>query len=291
MAEGVIVKGIGGFYYVNTDSGIYECRARGIFRKENITPTVGDKVVISILDERNKKGSLDKILERRNSLSRPKVSNVDQAVVVFSIKNPDINYDILDRFLILAETEGINPVVCINKTDIDEEGRHKAVCRLYEDAGYEVYAVSSLTGEGIKELKPALEGKISVFAGPSGVGKSSIINALNSDFSLKIGDLSEKIMRGRHTTRHTELMEVLKGCYIVDSPGFTSLDIGDIKKEELWQYFREFLPWGNKCRYTGCSHINEPDCAIKDQIGKTISKERYERYINIYNELAEERKK
>ena len=291
MIEGVITKGIGGFYYVNTKTGVYECRARGIFRKEKITPTVGDRVLISIIDEANKKGSLDKILERRNFLIRPRVSNVDQAVIVFASKNPEINLDTLDRFLILAEREGVNSIICINKTDIDEKGTYSAVSDIYTPAGYDVYPVSAYTGEGIEGLKTALMGKISVFAGPSGVGKSSVINALNPDFSLKTGELSEKIMRGRHTTRHAELMEVLKDCYIVDSPGFTSLYTGDIKKEDLWRCFREFVPWGIKCRYKECSHISEPDCAVKEQVGEVISPERYERYVNIYKEIAQEGKK
>lgn len=285
MINGTIIKGIGGFYYIDTENGVYECRARGIFRKEKLKPTVGDQVKISVLDEKNKKGSLDVIEPRKNMLIRPRVSNVEQAVIVFASVSPDINIDLLDRFLILVSEQKLDVLICINKIDLDEEKKYEYVKKLYEDSGYRVILLSAEKGVGIDELKSALKDKISVFAGPSGVGKSSLINAISPDLQLKTGEISAKIERGKHTTRHAELMQIEENSYIVDSPGFTSLFLEHIPAEELQYHFKEFEPYINQCRYTGCSHIHEPDCAIKEQVGVNIRAERYERYVNLYNEL------
>lgn len=288
MLEGVILKGIGGFYYIDTEAGVYECRARGIFRKEGIRPTVGDAVRISVLDEANKKGSLDVILPRRNELIRPRVSNVDQAVIVFAAKSPNMNLDLLDRFLLLAEEQELDIVLVINKTDQDKKGRYLEVAERYRHVGYPVICTSAEKGTGIEDLRHALENKISVFAGPSGVGKSSLINAAFPGLELHTGAVSEKIQRGRHTTRHAELIQMTEKSYIVDSPGFTSLFLNHIPAEKLQYYFREFEPFVHKCYYNGCIHINEPDCAVKAEIGKAISQQRYDRYAAIYGELKEE---
>ncbi|MBO8434999.1 MAG: ribosome small subunit-dependent GTPase A [Tyzzerella sp.] len=285
MINGTIIKGIGGFYYIDTENGVYECRARGIFRKEKLKPTVGDQVKISVLDEKNKKGSLDVIEPRKNMLIRPRVSNVEQAVIVFASVSPDINIDLLDRFLILVSEQKLDVLICINKIDLDEEKKYEYVKKLYEDSGYRVILLSAEKGVGIDEIKSALKDKISVFAGPSGVGKSSLINAISPDLQLKTGEISAKIERGKHTTRHAELMQIEENSYIVDSPGFTSLFLEHIPAEELQYHFKEFEPYINQCRYTGCSHIHEPDCAIKEQVGVNIRAERYERYVNLYNEL------
>ena len=285
MINGTIIKGIGGFYYIDTENGVYECRARGIFRKEKLKPTVGDHVKISVLDEKNKKGSLDVIEPRKNMLIRPRVSNVEQAVIVFASVSPDINIDLLDRFLILVSEQKLDVLICINKIDLDEEKKYEYVKKLYEDSGYRVILLSAEKGVGIDEIKSALKDKISVFAGPSGVGKSSLINAISPDLQLKTGEISAKIERGKHTTRHAELMQIEENSYIVDSPGFTSLFLEHIPAEELQYHFKEFEPYINQCRYTGCSHIHEPDCAIKEQVGVNIRAERYERYVNLYNEL------
>ena len=285
MINGTIIKGIGGFYYIDTENGVYECRARGIFRKEKLKPTVGDHVKISVLDEKNKKGSLDVIEPRKNMLIRPRVSNVEQAVIVFASVSPDINIDLLDRFLILVSEQKLDVLICINKIDLDEEKKYEYVKKLYEDSGYRVILLSAEKGVGIDEIKSALKDKISVFAGPSGVGKSSLINAISPDLQLKTGEISAKIERGKHTTRHAELMQIEENSYIVDSPGFTSLFLEHIPVEELQYHFKEFEPYINQCRYTGCSHIHEPDCAIKEQVGVNIRAERYERYVNLYNEL------
>jgi len=293
MLEGVIVKGIGGFYYIDTEKGVFETRARGIFRKEGIRPTVGDHVMISILDEENKKGSLDEILPRRNELIRPRVSNVDQAVIVFAAKSPNMNLDLLDRFLLLAEEQELEIVIVINKTDKDKKKAYEEVAKIYRQAGYPVICTSAEQGLGLDELKQALENKISVFAGPSGVGKSSLINATFPGLELNTGEISEKIQRGRHTTRHAELIRLSEKSYIVDSPGFTSLFLNHIPSEELQYYFREFEPFVHKCYYNRCMHINEPDCAVKAEIGRAIDPMRYERYVTIFQNLKdeEERKK
>lgn len=288
MLEGVILKGIGGFYYIDTEAGVYECRARGIFRKEGIRPTVGDAVRISVLDEENKKGSLDEILPRRNELIRPRVANVDQAVIVFAAKSPNMNLDLLDRFLLLAEEQELDIVIVINKIDKDKKERYLEAAEMYRKAGYPVICTSAEKGVAIDELRHALENKISVFAGPSGVGKSSLINAAFPGLELGTGEISEKIQRGKHTTRHSELIQITDKSYIVDSPGFTSLFLTHIPSEKLQYHFREFEDFNHKCYYNGCIHINEPDCAVKAQVGEAIDQMRYDRYVTIYNELKEE---
>ncbi len=293
MLNGTITKGIGGFYYISTDDGVYECRARGKFRKEGIKPTVGDHVQISIIDEANKKGSLDVIEERKNCLIRPRVSNIDQAVIVFSAVSPDFNPDIMDRFIVLAEQQKLKILVCINKIDIDTKEKYKKICEIYSNAGFDVLAVSAEKNIGIDLLKEKLRGKISVLAGPSGVGKSSILNAIDPDVKAQVGSISRKIERGRHTTRQSELITLESDTYLVDSPGFTSLDMTGIDPEELENYFREFEPYLKDCRYTGCKHINEDSryCGIKARVGENISESRYLRYKDIYNEIIEERKR
>ena len=288
MLEGVILKGIGGFYYIDTENGVYECRARGIFRKEGIRPTVGDAVRISVLDEENKKGSLDEILPRRNELISPRVANVDQAVIVFAARSPNMNLDLLDRFLLLAEEQELDIVIVINKIDKDKKERYLEAAEMYRNAGYPVICTSAEKGVGIEELRHALENKISVFAGPSGVGKSSLINAAFPGLELNTGKISEKIQRGKHTTRHAELIQITDKSYIVDSPGFTSLFLTHIPSEKLQYHFREFEDFNHKCYYNGCIHINEPDCAVKAQVGEAIDQMRYDRYVTIYNELKEE---
>lgn len=293
MLKGTIIKGIGGFYYIATQQGVYECRARGRFRREGIKPTVGDRVLISIIDEKNKKGSLDVIEERKNCLIRPRVSNIDQAVIVFASVSPDFNPDIMDRFIVLAEQQKLDILICINKIDIDSAEKYKEIYDIYTKAGFEVINVSAEKKTGIDVLMEKLRGKTSVLAGPSGVGKSSVLNAIKPDIKAQVGEISRKIERGRHTTRQSELMEIDENTFIVDSPGFTSLDMSGIDPEKLETYFREFAPYLGDCRYNGCRHINEDEryCAVKAQVGKNISESRYTRYVDIYNEIIEERKR
>ena len=283
--KGTIIKGIGGFYYIDTENGVYECRARGKFRKEKITPLVGDYVEISVIDDSKKTGSLDEIMPRKNMMIRPKVANVDQVVIVFAAVSPDINVDLLDRFLVLAAKQNIEAIICINKIDLDTEEKYKPIVDVYRKSGYRTIAVSAFENINTDELRSIFEGKITAFAGPSGVGKSSIANILNPALNAETGDLSLKIERGKHTTRHAELMEIFENSYIVDSPGFTSLSIEDILPEELENYFPEFKEYLGQCYYTGCSHVKEPDCAIKEHVGEEIPQERYDRYLFFYNEL------
>lgn len=290
MIEGIIIKGIAGFYYVATSKGIFECKACGKFRNVNISPIVGDRVTVQIIDEIKLTGSVKTILPRKNELIRPKVSNIDQAVIVFSATKPEPNMDILDRFILLIEQQNIDIIICINKIDIDDQNVFQGIKRIYYNAGYKIIASSSKTGQGLDELKKCLKDKISVFAGPSGVGKSSILNELDTKFELKTGELSLKIERGKHTTRHAELMELEQGGYIVDSPGFTSLYNSTIEQEDLQHYFKEFELFIGKCKFKGCSHTHEPGCAVIEQLNKNISPERYERYKIIYNELEEQRR-
>lgn len=238
MLKGTIIKGIGGFYYVSTEQGVYACRARGIFRKDGVKPTVGDSVAISVLDEKDKEGSLDVIQERKTLLIRPRVANVDQAVIVFAAKSPNMNLDLLDRFLILVEEQQLDVVLCINKIDKDKTQQYQKVAELYRSAGYTVLCTSAEKEIGIEDLKEVLQNKISVFAGPSGVGKSSLINQAFPHAEMETGEISKKIQRGRHTTRHAELIQIGEKSYIVDSPGFTSLYLENITEQNLQYYFK-----------------------------------------------------
>ncbi len=290
MIEGLITKGIAGFYYVSTNKGLFECKARGKFRNDKISPIVGDKVIIQITDETQFTGNIDKILPRDNELIRPKVANISQAVIVFSANKPEPNIDLLDRFILIIEQQNIDIVICINKIDIDSEGTLNKIQRIYKNSGYKIIGSSVKLEYGLEEIKEQLKNKITVFAGPSGVGKSSLLNKLEPKLKLQTGEISTKIERGKHTTRHAELIEFECGSYIVDSPGFTSIAINNIEEEKLQYYFKEFTPFIGKCKFNGCSHTHEPNCAVIEQIHNNISKERYERYKIIYNELRQQRR-
>lgn len=289
IIKGRIIKGIGGLYYVAEENNIYECSARGIFRKNKITPTVGDFVEIQLLDSENKKGSIEKILPRKNEMIRPRVTNIDAALITFAAASPNINVDLLDRFLILAEYRGIEEVIiCINKCDLVDESDIQYLKDIYSPM-YKVIFLSTYNNIGIDEVKEAIQNKVSVFAGPSGVGKSSLINCLIPDRNAQTGEISKKIERGKHTTRQVELMTVCENTYICDSPGFTSLSFDYLKADELCNYFKEFKPYLNQCRFNDCKHIHEPDCAVKERIGLDISQERYDRFISYYNEILQRR--
>lgn len=284
---GKIIKGIAGFYYVHVEGkAVYACRAKGIFRNVNIKPLVGDNVRMEVLDERDKEGNVTEILPRKNKLIRPAVANVDQALVIFSIVKPNPSSNLLDRFLIQMERQNLPCIICFNKQDIASEKERAMLFNAYEGSGYKVIFVSALQNEGIDELKRLLAGKTTTVAGPSGVGKSTIINCLHPDANMETGSISEKIERGRHTTRHSEIIALGNETYIMDTPGFTSLDITEIEKDELASYYPEFKYHEPYCRFRGCAHISEPDCKVKEAVEKgEISRLRYDNYRMLYEEL------
>lgn len=287
MLNGKIIKGIGGFYYVDTDKGLYECRARGIFRKNKITPLVGDRVSISVVDEDNKKGVVEEIDERDTELVRPPIANVDKALIVFAIKNPSPNLSLLDRFIVLAEKENLEIVIVFTKVDLDNDGELlESLKGIYEASGYKVIPVSNKLKLNIDKIKDELKGNTVVFAGPSGVGKSSLLNEIDQKFELKTGEVSDKIKRGKHTTRHAELLKLECGGMVADTPGFSSLTLEDIEESELKEYFIEFDNY-DECRFgSRCIHENEPSCAVKEAVENgEISKERYDSYIQLLNEM------
>lgn len=287
MINGKIIKGIGGFYYVDTEKGIYECRARGIFRKNKITPLVGDRVSISVVDEENKKGVVEEIEKRDTELVRPPIANVDKALIVFAIKNPTPNLSLLDRFIVLAEKENLEIVIVFTKVDLDADGELlEELKSIYEVSGYKVIPVSNKLKLNIDKIKEELKENTVVFAGPSGVGKSSLLNEVDKNFELKTGEVSDKIKRGKHTTRHAELLKLECGGMVADTPGFSSLTLDDIDESELKEYFIEFDKHDD-CRFgSRCIHENEPSCAVKEAVENgEISKKRYESYIQLLNEI------
>ena len=294
---GKITKGIAGFYYIHVPGhGIYECRARGIFRKEGIKPLVGDNVKLEVLDEPGKKGNLVEVLERGNELVRPAVANIDQAMIIFSIAKPAPSFNLLDRFLLLMEKQDIPCIICFNKEDLVTEKERKVVAEIYESCGYQVMFTSAAKGTGIENLIAALEGKTTSVAGPSGVGKSSLVNCLQKNVAMETGDISEKIDRGKHTTRHSELIaiqagEAGTGTYIMDTPGFSSLSLDSFTPQEITACYREFQDYEGGCRFQGCSHVHEPDCRVRDAVleGK-ISQIRYDNYVTLYQESKNKRR-
>ncbi len=281
ISEGVIIKGIGGFYYVDTPEGIIECRARGIFRKRGFTPLVGDKAVIETSDSTH--GVINEINERKNVLIRPAVANVTQMVAVVAQSSPVPNPYVLDKLIASAEFVGLKIAVCFNKADL---GGDDSLIEAYKKAGFEVIITSAVNNLGVQPLKDFLKDEITVFAGNSGVGKSSLINLLMECEMFETGNVSQKLERGRHTTRHSQLAELPFGGYIIDTPGFSSFDINTIPLEELGTMFREFEKYDTGCRFPDCTHRSEPDCSILNAVrnGK-IAKSRHESYVQLYGEI------
>ena len=292
--KGKITKGIAGFYYVYVPGmGMFECKAKGIFRKDNVKPLVGDDVSIQIISMEEMTGNICEILPRKSSLIRPAVANIDQAMIVFAIRKPDVNLNLLDRFLIQMEQQNLNTIICFNKADLENNDgpSSQKLAEIYSKAGYQTLVISATEDESIEKVLACLKGKTTTVAGPSGVGKSTLINRLQPDTQMETGSISTKIERGKHTTRHSQLIPISEDTYILDTPGFSSLSVFDMEKEELEAYYAEFQPLIGGCKFTGCSHIHEPVCGVKEGLKSgEVSEERYENYKLIYQELAQKRK-
>lgn len=283
---GLIVKGIDGFYYVETGGTVHECRARGIFRKNGITPLAGDHVKISVLPDGT--GTIDSVLPRKNYFDRPPVANIDRLAIVVSMLDPKPNVLVLDKMITAAESRHIEPALIFSKIDLESAG---SFYESYVHAGFDCFCVSSVTGEGISDIKLFLSGKVTAFAGNSGTGKSSLLNAVFTGLNLQTGETSKKLGRGRHTTRQVELLKTGEGGYVADTPGFSSIDLvkcGNVNKENLQYFFREFKPYLGKCMFTSCSHTCEKGCEVLKAVeeGK-ISKSRHDSYNAIYREIKE----
>lgn len=290
MPSGIILKGIGGFYYVKTNEGIFECKARGIFRKEGLSPLPGDTVAISVVDEKEKTGWVEEIAQRKSQLVRPAVANVSQIIVVIAASSPEPDLQLLDKLLITGEKLNLGLKLCINKIDLDKDSEYRKIELAYQKAGYQVLLTSSKTETGFEDLKHVLPGNITVFAGQSGVGKSTIINSIMNSWIMPTGELSIKLERGKHTTRHAELIELAFGGFIADTPGFSSFELNEIEPSELELYYPEFRERYGRCRFTGCSHISEPGCSVKEAVEEgLIDRGRYNRYILLYNSLKQNR--
>ncbi|HBE09187.1 MAG TPA: ribosome small subunit-dependent GTPase A [Lachnospiraceae bacterium] len=292
LNKGKILKGIGGFYYVAAENDkIYECKAKGVFRNVGIKPLVGDDCLISIISEDDCTGNIEAISERRSELIRPAAANADQAVIIFALTNPEPSLGLLDRYLVMMADKDIDIIICFNKEDSADAERVSELKGIYDKAGFKVVTVSAHTGQGVDGLKKLLEGKTTILAGPSGVGKSSMMNAILPHANAVTGELSEKIKRGKNTTRHTELIRISHDTYIMDTPGFSSIFVQDMDGYSLRMSFPEIAACEGKCRFDGCNHINEPDCEVKAALERgEIAPSRYQSYVSIYEEIKNRRK-
>ncbi len=280
--QGRIVKGIGGLYFVETKDGIVECKAKGVFRKNNIKPLIGDFVEIELIGDTS--GVITDVLDRTSCLIRPEIANASQAMLVFAVTNPMPSFNLADRFLIFMESRKVKTFLVFNKADIATEEEKAAVLEVFKNTGYRIFFTSAKQNIGVDEVKEQLKGETTVLAGPSGVGKSTLVNLLQDHTVMETGEISEKIMRGKHTTRHSELLRVDDESWIFDTPGFTSFDVFEDDPSKLWTYYPEMD--GNNCRFTGCAHVNEPDCAVKKQVEDgLVSKTRYSNYLLLYKEI------
>jgi ribosome biogenesis GTPase len=283
MIEGIVIKAYSGYYYVQEGNKQWVCRLRGKFRIDKINVLVGDYVKVKPADDDT--GVVYEVLARRNELVRPPIANVDQAIITFAVQNPDPNLDLLDKFLLMAEGAGIKPVICLNKIDI-LAGAAPEWLAVYRQAGYQVLTTSTKQNLGLEDIRKVLADKVSVFAGPSGVGKSSLLNAIQPGFDLQTGEISHKLKRGKHTTRHVELLPINTGGLVADTPGFSSLYLPEIPAENLVDYFPEIAECTANCRFNSCTHTKEPDCAVKEAVAQgKISTRRYNSYLHYYDEL------
>lgn len=285
MVDGIITKAYGGFYFVSAGPSLWQCTLRGVFRHRRVDVMVGDRVAVKPSGEA--RGVVEEVYPRHNSLVRPPVANVDRAVIVFSVKEPEPSLPLLDRILISTEAEGVQPVICFNKIDL-AAGAFQEIIEPYTAAGYRVFKTSARNGAGVDSLREALSDGITVFAGPSGVGKSSLLNAIHPGLSLQTGEIGHRLKRGRHTTRHVELLSLGGRGLVADTPGFSSMFLPDVKKENLLSYFPEMEEYAQGCRFTGCLHRSEPDCAVKEAVADNkIDSGRYGRYLDILSEIIE----
>lgn len=279
--KGIITKGISGFYYVDTEDGTFECKAKGRFRKDLITPLVGDYVEIDVA---NGYGNIRDILPRNSEFIRPPVANINQLIVTFAVKSPEPNLNMIDKLTVIAAHKGIDVVILITKTDLQDCAEYENIYKNY----FKTVCTNLNDTKALMQLSILTKGKISAFAGCSGVGKSSVLNAFNDQFTLKTGGLSLKIERGKHTTRHVELLKLDGGGYVLDTPGFSTLKLPYINALELKNLFPEFAEYEGKCRFRGCSHVSEPDCMVLDALSKgNIARKRHEHYLEFYNELKQ----
>lgn len=289
--KGRIVKGIAGFYYVYIEEmGLYECKAKGVFRKEHLKPLVGDYAEVDVLSEEPKCGNITEIYPRRNSLIRPEVANIDQALIVFALKKPNPNFLVLDKLLLQYRIQNIPVILCFNKEDIVDKEYVDNVRDAYSNCGCDVVVTNAKDILTLADLRKMLDGKTTSVSGPSGVGKSSIINALSGEDRQETGSISRKLERGKNTTRHSEIVRIGTDSFIMDTPGFTSYDVSGIEYDDLEKYYPEFDEFRH-CYYVPCSHIHEPNCGVKEAVENgRISQVRYDNYIQIYNEIKSRRR-
>ncbi len=286
MIEGIIIRGVGGNYYVDTGDNLVECRARGLFRLKNIKPLVGDRVLIRLTVEDEHAGYIEEIMERTNEMSRPPVANAQQLLIFFAVTNPEPSFLLLDKLLIAAETNSLKPVICFNKCDLADDKLKKEYENIFVNTGYRVVFTSKYDENSLIELKSILKDKLSVFSGPSGVGKSSVMNAVQPDFQLKTGEISDKLKRGRHTTRHAEIYKLSFGGYVVDTPGFSSFELEGIGEFDLKEYYPEIKKFDDGCRFADCLHFKEPNCVIKAAVNEgLISQTRYSNYVRLLEDI------
>ncbi|MDO4721539.1 MAG: ribosome small subunit-dependent GTPase A [Peptostreptococcaceae bacterium] len=289
MPKGRIIKALSGFYYVSIGSDVYECKLRGVLKREEGLPLVGDFVEVSIVDEQEKEGVIEKVEPRTSSLLRPPIANVTKALLIFGVKDPRPNLSLIDRFIVHAEKESLEVVLCFNKIDLDQENFHPRLVQIYRRAGYKVLTISAKDGRGIEEIRKELRGHVTVVAGPSGVGKTSVINALDERLNLRTSHISAKLGRGRHTTRYASLIDIGEGSLVADTPGFSSLSLEQVEETELKEYFIEFHEYDHDCRFGfKCLHEKEPGCRVRqaEEEGE-IAKERYQSYLQLLGEVRE----